>query len=53
MVRAGWVTAQFDSALLLRNTPIGRGIDLTNWYKYQGHTDIHHIDPDDGDRGDL
>jgi hypothetical protein len=26
--------------------------DLTNWYKYQGHTVIQHIDPDDGDRGD-
>jgi hypothetical protein len=35
MARVGWVTAQFDSALLLYNTPIGRGIDLTNWYKYQ------------------
>jgi hypothetical protein len=31
MVRVGWVTAQFDSALLLHNTPTGRDIDLTNW----------------------
>jgi hypothetical protein len=47
------VTAQFDSALLLHNAPVGRGIDLMNWYKYQRHTAIHHIYPDDGDRGDL
>jgi hypothetical protein len=26
---------------------------LTNWYKYQQYTVIHHIGPDDGDRGDL
>jgi hypothetical protein len=35
------VTAQFDSALLLNNTPIGRGIHLTKWYKYQGYMVIH------------
>jgi hypothetical protein len=53
MVSVGQVTAQFDLALLLHNTQIGKGIDLTNWYKYQQYTVIHHIGPDDGDRGDL
>jgi hypothetical protein len=48
------VTCDFsDPALLLRNTPIGRGIDLTDWYKHQRYTVIHHIDPDDGNLGDL
>lgn len=36
-----------DRTVLLR--PEGRGIDLTNWYKYQQYTVIHHTDPDDGD----
>jgi hypothetical protein len=46
MVKVGWVTAQFDSALPLHNTPNGRDIDLTEWYKYQRHMVIYHIDPD-------
>jgi hypothetical protein len=41
----GRVTTQFDSALSLHNTPPGRDINLTNWYKYQRHTEIH---PNDG-----
>jgi hypothetical protein len=47
------MTAEFDSALLLPNTPIGRSIDLTNWYKYQRYAAIPHMDPGNGDRGDL
>jgi hypothetical protein len=42
----GWLTAQFDSTLLLHHTPTVRGIDLTNCYKYHRH--IQHADPDDG-----
>jgi hypothetical protein len=40
------VAAQFDSALLQRNTPIRRGNELTNWYKYQRRTVIQRIDPE-------
>jgi hypothetical protein len=48
-----YITTQTNSALLLYSTPIGRGTDLTDWYIYQQHTVIHHIDPDAGDRGDV
>lgn len=37
------------SALLSYSTPVGRGIDLTDRYIYQGHMAIHHIDPDSAD----
>jgi hypothetical protein len=47
------VTAEFDSALLLHNTPRERDDDLTNWYKYQRNAVIRHIDPEDGDGGDV
>jgi hypothetical protein len=43
---------QYDSALLLHSTPKGRGINLKNWYSYQQHMAIHHVNPDTGDRRD-
>jgi hypothetical protein len=46
------VTTKFDSASLLHSTPTGKGITLTDWYIYQRHKIIQHIDPDDGD-GDV
>jgi hypothetical protein len=53
MIRVGWVTAGIEFVLLLHNTPIGSGIDLTNYYKYQRYVVIHHINSDDGARDNL
>jgi hypothetical protein len=50
---AGWVTKHLDFTILMHSKSIGRGIDLTNWYKYQLHAVILHIHPEDGDEGDI
>jgi hypothetical protein len=41
------------TALLLHNSPIARGTDMTDRQTHQLHKVIHHTDPDDGDGGYL
>jgi hypothetical protein len=50
IVRLRWVTTQYDSALLLCATKLGRGINLTLIHIHQQHMVIHHINPGGGQR---